>query len=304
MGLFFGRSEKEPQGKVVSIIDLKGAIMPGGGGGNPLNGGPAVINHDKLRAAIDKAFAPPGLVAVALDINCPGGSPAQSEMIANHIRAKAIERGVPVYAFAQDVAASGGYWLACAADKIYAQGRTSIVGSIGVVMEYMAYKRLMDTVGVEHRTYTAGESKRRMGPFTAENDKDKAWIKTHLEDTHEMFKDWIKSRRGPQLAKGGADLDKEIFTGDIWHADKAVKLGLIDGIGMMEPTLRAELGNDIKMNYVTRPRGSLLSAIFSRAAWGAQAAPAVDAANIGEGIVEASLAAAKREALWAPYNMR
>jgi len=146
MGLFFNRKAKEPQGKVVSVIDLKGAIMPGGGGGGPLGGGSAVINHDKLREAIDKAFAPPGLIAVALDINCPGGSPAQSEMIANHIRARAIERGVPVYAFAQDVAASGGYWLACAADKIYAQGRTSIVGSIGVVSEYMAYNNFFFNV--------------------------------------------------------------------------------------------------------------------------------------------------------------
>lgn len=303
MGLFFNRKAKEPQGKVVSVIDLKGAIMPGSGGGGPLGGGSAIINHDKLREAIDKAFAPPGLVAVALDINCPGGSPAQSEMIANHIRAKAIERGVPVYAFAQDVAASGGYWLACAADKIYAQGRTSIVGSIGVVSEYMAYHKLMNTVGVEHRVYTAGESKRRMGPFTPENDKDKAWMKSHLEDTHEMFKDWIKSRRGPQLAAGGADLDKEIFTGDIWHADKALKLGLIDGIGMMEPTLRNDLGKDFKLNYVTRQRGSLLSALFSRAAAPAPAA-SLDPAAIGEGIVEASLQAAKRESLWAPYNMR
>lgn len=301
MGLFSKREETPPKGKVVTVLDLKGAIMAGGGDG-PLSRGPAVINHDKLREAIDKAFAPPNLVAVALDINCPGGSPAQSEMIANHIRARAIERGVPVYAFAQDVAASGGYWLACAADKIYAQGRTTIVGSIGVVSEYMAYNKLMDRVGVEHRVYTAGESKRRMGPFTAENDKDKAWMKEYLEETHEMFKDWIKSRRGPQLAKGGADLNSVIFTGEVWHADKALKLGLIDGIGMLEPTLRAELGNDFKISRPARGRGGLLSAIFARASVGEAAAP--DPAAIGEGIVNASIEAAKRESLWAPFRMR
>lgn len=299
MGLF-SRKETVPQGKVVTVIDLKGVIMAGGGRGGPLGGGGAPINHDRLREAIEKAFAPPGLVAVALDINSPGGSPAQSDMIATHIREKAIERGVPVYAFVQDVAASGGYWLACAADKIYAQSTTSIVGSIGVVSEYMAYKKLADKVGIEQRVYTAGESKRRMGPMTEENDKDKAWLQRHLGDTHQMFKDWITSRRGPQLAKGGADLDKEIFTGDIWHGDKAMKLGLIDGVGLMHSTLKAEFGKDVKI-HVNKPRGGLLASLFNGRA--AVAAP-VDHAAVADAIVDAARHAMREEAMWAPYTMR
>lgn len=301
MGLF-SRKETVPQGKVVTVVDLKGAIMAGGGGGSPLGGGSSVINFDKLRTAIDKAFAPPGLVGVALDINCPGGSPTQSEMIGNYIREKAIEKGVPVYAFTQDVAASGGYWLACAADEIYAAGRTSLLGSIGVVTEYLAFKKAMDKVGIESRTYTAGTSKRRMGPYTDANEKDVAWLQDHLAEVHEMFKDWIKSRRGARLTKTGAELDNTVFNGDVWHAEKAQALGLIDGIGMMDSTLKHKFGADVKIHRVKQSEGGMLSRLFGAAASGQSVN--MQAEQVAEALVDATRRAAKEEALWGPYNMR
>ncbi|MBU0800558.1 MAG: S49 family peptidase, partial [Alphaproteobacteria bacterium] len=193
--------------------------------------------------------------------------------------------------------------LACAADEIYAQGRTSMVGSIGVVTEYLSYKKLMDKVGVESRTYTAGTSKRRMGPYTDVNEKDVTWLQGHLAEVHEMFKDWIKERRAGKLTKTGAALDNEVFNGDVWHAPKAIELGLIDGLGMMEPTLKEKHGSDFKLLRVTQSKPGLLSAIFSRAAAGAQPSM-TDPDAIADAIVDATRRAAREEAAWGPYNMR
>jgi ClpP class serine protease len=201
------------------------------------------------------------------------------------------------------VAASGGYWLACAADEIYAAGRTSLLGSIGVVTEYLAYKKAMDKVGIESRAYTAGTSKRRMGPYTDVNEKDVAWLQAHLAEVHEMFKDWIKERRGNRLTKTGEELDNTVFNGDVWHAEKAKALGLIDGIGMMDGTLKSKFGADVSIHRVAQPKGGLLTQIFSRAAAN-QHISAPQAEAVAEALVEATRRAVKEEALWGPYTMR
>ena len=150
----FGDGTKKEKGAIVPVVDLKGVIMAGGRGGL-LGGGSKPINIDGMRDTLTKAFNTAGAVAVALDINSPGGSPTQSELVGSLIRELAEEKNIPVYAFAQDVAASGGYWLACAADEIFA-AKTSTIGSIGVVTGGMGYHELAQRLGIEDRTFMAG----------------------------------------------------------------------------------------------------------------------------------------------------
>lgn len=296
----FGVSKKSGA-EVVPVVDMKGVIMPGKGG--PF-GGKNVLNIDRLRGALAKAFNTSGAVAVALDINSPGGSPAQSELIGNHIRKLAGETNLPVYAFTQDVAASGGYWLACAADEIYSV-RTSLLGSIGVVNEGYGYGKLFERLGLELRQFTAGKSKRRMDPTKPVSDEDRAWMKGRLENIHQIFKDWITERRGDKLViPEGQDktayLDEHIFTGEVWNGDEAVKLGLADGIGDIESVLRQKFGKDIKIQWPQAERKNLLSLI----------AP-FTGAGIGEGIadapealVQAAAEQVRDEIAWAPYTFR
>jgi len=202
----------------VAVVRLTGAI----GAGGTLRGGLTLAG---LADPLERAFSLPGAKAVALSINSPGGSPVQSALIAQRIRDLAEEKNVKVYAFCEDVAASGGYWLACAADEIYAS-ESSIVGSIGVVSAGFGFPELLRRYGVERRVYTSGERKVILDPFDEEKEEDIARLKAIQEQVHESFKTMVRSRRGQRLKGDEATL----FNGDFWVGQSAYELGLIDGI--------------------------------------------------------------------------
>jgi len=185
----------------------------------------SVINSVSTEKVLERAFERDRLAAVALLVNSPGGSPTQSALVADRIRGLAAEHDVPVLAFCEDVAASGGYWLACAADEIYAHA-TSIVGSIGVISQSFGLEGLLQRIGVERRLYTAGDAKSRLDPFLPEKPEDVVWLRGLQDQLHEMFRDWVVERRGERLTT-----DVELFNGEVWTGARAVELGLVDGLG-------------------------------------------------------------------------
>lgn len=219
-------AERGDKTDVVSVVKLHGVITP-----TPTPFG-RVLNVNTLESALKRAFDHDRLVAVALQINSPGGAPTQSGLIAERIRQLAEDKKVPVIAFAEDVAASGGYWLACAADEIYAH-RTSLVGSIGVVSGGFGFSDLIERFGIERRLYTAGENKRRLDAFSPAKQEDVEWLEKLQTQLHELFTEWVRERRGSRLKD-----DSELFSGDVWLGSKALELGLIDGLG----TLREVIG--------------------------------------------------------------
>ena len=221
-----GRIGERAGKPVVSMVRLHGVIAAMSG---PLPR--SVINAQAVDKMLERAFAPEKLAAVALQINSPGGSPTQSALVADRIRQLADDKGVPVLAFCEDVAASGGYWLACAADEIYAHP-TSIVGSIGVISSGFGLDGLIERFGVSRRLHTAGASKSRLDPFLPEKPEDVDWLRGLQDQLHEMFRDWVIARRGDRLA-GSADL----FTGEVWTGANAVALGLTDGVGTARAVL-------------------------------------------------------------------
>lgn len=226
----------------VTVIRLSGVIGAQGRG---------ALNDATLAPMIEKAFAKGKPVAVALEVNSPGGSPVQSSLIGARIRRLAEEKEIPVIAFVEDVAASGGYWLAVAADEIYADP-SSVVGSIGVVSASFGLDKLINNYGVERRVYTAGQSKSMLDPFRPESPEDVARLKTLLDGIHVNFKDHINARRAGKLP---ADMD--LFTGEVWLAKRATELGLIDGIGHIRPMLTERFGKKVKFRQYGVKRGLL-----------------------------------------------
>ncbi|MGB0412015.1 MAG: S49 family peptidase [Pikeienuella sp.] len=224
---------------LISVIRLSGAI---GGGG--LRSG---LNDAALAPQIARAFAPKRLAAVALAINSPGGSPTQSALIAARIRRLAAERNVKVYAFCEDVAASGGYWLATAGDEIYADDN-SIIGSIGVIYAGFGFQGLIEKYGVERRVHTAGGSKSMLDPFKPEQEKDITRLKALQEQIHQNFIRQVKDRRGAKLA------DADLFTGDVWVGQQAHDVGLIDGVAHLVPKMKATFGDKVRFNVVGQKR--------------------------------------------------
>jgi signal peptide peptidase SppA len=204
------------------------------------------ISYERFRKAIDKAFDKRGAKVIVMVINSPGGAPAQCSLITSHIRRLADEKELPVYAFVEDVAASGGYWLACAGDEIYAQ-ETSIVGSIGVIFSGFGFEDFIEKHQIHRRLYTAGNEKSFMDPFVAPKAADEKRIKTLQSDIHEAFTDWVKERRG-MLLQG---TDKTLFEGQIWGGNKAKDAGLIDGIGERFAVIKEKFGEDIRFVDVT-----------------------------------------------------
>lgn len=216
------------------------------------------ISFVKTERMIKNAFAVYNVKAVALVINSPGGSPAQSELIANHIRAEADKHDVPVYAFVEDVAASGGYWLACAADKIYA-AETSITGSIGVISASFGFSELIDQYGIERRIHTSGKDKGFLDPFLKEKASDVKRLKTLQSDLHQSFINWVTSRRGKKI-KGD---DKDVFEGAFWTSQTALDLGIIDGIGTVHDICRDTFGDNVKFVDFAPDRGLIASLVGS-----------------------------------------
>jgi len=186
-----------------------------------------------------------GAKAVAIQINSPGGSAVQSVLIYKRIRALAEEKGLKVYVFAEDVAASGGYLLAIAGDEIYADA-SSIVGSIGVVTATFGLNELINKIGIERRVYTAGRNKTTLDPFLPEKPDDVERIKAIQRDVHAEFIDLVKSRRGARIEKAGEDL----FTGEFWSGRKALELGLIDGLGDLRTKMRELYGDEVRFSMV------------------------------------------------------
>jgi signal peptide peptidase SppA len=186
-----------------------------------------------------------GAKAVAIQINSPGGSAVQSVLIYKRIRALAEEKGLKVYVFAEDVAASGGYLLAIAGDEIYADA-SSIVGSIGVVTATFGLNELINKIGVERRVYTAGRNKTTLDPFLPVKEDDVERIKAIQRDVHAEFIDLVKARRGARIEKAGDDL----FTGEFWSGRKALELGLIDGLGELRTKMRELYGDEVRFSLV------------------------------------------------------
>lgn len=216
---------------LVAVVRLNGAIGMTGRGS---------LSDTALAPVLERAFRKGKPAAVALEINSPGGSPVQSSLIGARIRRLAEEMGIPVYAFVEDVAASGGYWLAAAADEIWADA-SSVLGSVGVISAGFGAHVLLARQGVERRVYTAGESKSMLDPFRPENPEDVQRLKVILNDIHANFIDHVTERRGPKLAS-----DENLFTGEIWLARRAAELGLIDGIGHLKPKMQELFGKKVR----------------------------------------------------------
>jgi signal peptide peptidase SppA len=198
---------------------------------------------------LERAFAQRGLKAVALAINSPGGSPAQSALLYRRIRQLAAERAVPVLAFAEDVAASGGYWLALAADEIYAE-ETSLLGSIGVVTSGFGFVTALGRLGIERRLHTAGENKSLLDPFLPEEPRDLERLETLQRDLHDSFKELVRQRRGGKL-KGE---EAQLFSGEVFTGRRALSLGLIDGIGELRGVVRGLFGEDVRLRMIDPER--------------------------------------------------
>ncbi|GAA3535967.1 S49 family peptidase [Amycolatopsis ultiminotia] len=254
---------------VVAVVKLHGVITPTP---SPLARGS--INLATVESALTRAFDHDRLKAVALQINSPGGAPTQSGLVAERIRQLADENQVPVLAFAEDVAASGGYWLACAADEIYAH-RTSMVGSIGVISGGFGFTGLLERFGIERRLHTAGSNKSRLDPFSPEKPEDVAWLEKMHSQLHELFVGWVKQRRGDRLTDA-----EDLFTGDVWLGQKALELGLIDGVGSLRQVVGKRFPDaEISIAEPKKPllarlglsapaaAGALLDAVSTKAAW-------------------------------------
>ncbi|MCB1651963.1 MAG: S49 family peptidase [Alphaproteobacteria bacterium] len=260
----------------VAVIRLSGVIADS----SVKRGG---ISHARYEKTIEQAFETYNLKAVALVINSPGGSPAQSALVAGQIRALAEDKDVPVYAFVEDVAASGGYWLACAADEIYATD-VSIIGSIGVISSSFGFKELIGRYGIERRVHTSGKDKSFLDPFEDEKPGDVKRLKALQSALHARFIDWVKTRRGEKLTGS----DKALFEGEFWESGAALELGLIDGIGEMKALMKETFGDEVKF-VDFGPERALISSLV-----GADAK-----ANIANDLAETL----ETRALWARFGL-
>jgi signal peptide peptidase SppA len=266
---------------VVPVIRLAGPIGQIG----VLRSGLALA---RLASVIERAFAARDLKAVALVVNSPGGSAVQSALIAKRIRDLATEKNVPVYAFVEDVAASGGYWLACAADEIYVNA-SSIVGSIGVISSSFGFTELIKRIGVTRRVYTAGEKKMMLDPFQPEDPEDVERLQSLQREIHGNFQAWVRDRRGARLR----GLDSDLFTGEFWSGTRAVELGLADGIDDLRAHMRRRFGEKVKLRLVSAPTSWL------RRWFGPHTAPTL----LPESWADDLASTLEARALWSRYGL-
>jgi signal peptide peptidase SppA len=270
---------------VVPVVRLSGVI----GIATPLK---SALTLASVARPLERAFGMRRARAVALQINSPGGSPVQSHLIYRRIRQLATESGRPVIAFAEDVAASGGYMIACAADEIVCDP-SSLVGSIGVVGGSFGFAKLIDKLGIERRLYTSGDHKAMLDPFLPEKPEDVERLKSVQREIHEGFIELVKRSRGARLTGP----EKTVFSGEYWTGSKAIELGLADAIGDLRSTLRARFGDDVLTPLVSPARG-----------WFGRLQPGVGAAGIdallgGAGFAEEIISAVEARALWARYGL-
>ena len=224
---------------IVAVLRFTGVI---GQTSNPFRSG---LTIDSYLRPIEEAFKMPNLKAVAIQINSPGGSPVQSSLIFKRLRSMSEEKQIPVVAFAEDVAASGGYMLACAAEEIFAD-ESSVIGSIGVISSGFGFVDLLEKIGIERRVYTAGDSKNMLDPFQEEKPEDIKRLKNLQNDVFKVFTEIVKIRRGDKLTLP----DNKLFTGEFWTGKKALELGLIDGIGDITTVMQGRYGKDVKFKLV------------------------------------------------------
>jgi signal peptide peptidase SppA len=237
---------------VVPVVRLSGPI----GAVMPLRPGLALSS---MAPVLEQAFSVPMARAVALVINSPGGSAAQSHLIFRRIRALAEEKKLPVFAFVEDAAASGGYMIACAADEIFADP-ASIVGSIGVVSASFGFDRLIERFGIERRVYTAGENKAMLDPFQPEKPEDVERLKNLQRCIHEVFVGLVRSRRGEKLDQANGDL----FSGAFWVGEEAKGLGLVDGLGDIRTVMRERFGDKVQLRMIEPARPPLIARLLGR----------------------------------------
>jgi signal peptide peptidase SppA len=271
---------------VVPVVRLSGLI----GAVTPLRPGMSLAG---VARTLERAFATKNAKAVALVINSPGGSPVQSRQIYLRIRQLAAEKKLPVLVFVEDVAASGGYMLACAGDEIFCDP-SSILGSIGVVGGSFGFQDLIKRIGVERRLYTAGEHKAMLDPFLPENPDDVARVKALQREIHTIFIALVKGSRGARL-KGADDV---LFTGEYWAGETSVSLGLADAIGDLRSTLRARYGDKV-LTPVIAPASGLLSGLFGRRSAGAGTLS--DLEGIA-GLPDELISALESRAIWAKFG--
>jgi serine protease SohB len=250
---------------LVPVIRLQGSI----------GSGRSTLNDAGLAPVIEKAFRMKP-AAVALVINSPGGSAVQSSLIAARIRRLAIEKGIKVHAFVEDVAASGGYWLACAGDEIWVDD-SSILGSIGVIFASFGFPELMARQGIERRVVTAGTSKSFADPFLPQKPEDVDRLRALQTPIHQAFIAHVQARRGTRLANA------DLFNADIWVGQGAVDMGLADGVAHLVPKMKSLYGDKLRLVHLGQKR-SLLS-------------------RFGLGLAQDLMQSVEERALWARYGL-
>jgi serine protease SohB len=240
---------------------------------------------------LDRAFSTSHARAVALSINSPGGAAAQSHLIHRRIRALADEKKIPVFAFVEDVAASGGYMIACAADEIFADP-SSIVGSIGVVGGTFGFEKLIEKIGVERRLYTSGERKAMLDPFLPEKPEDVERLKAIQHEIHRSFIDLVKARRGARLDSR----ESALFSGEYWTGSRGRELGLVDAVGDLRTVLRERYGDKVRTPLIAEKGFSLLG----------RRTPGVlglEQGLSGAGLADDLVATLEARALWSRYGL-
>lgn len=282
---FFNRGPRIPVLRFTGPIGMATPLRPG-------------LTAGAIASAIGKAFTASKTPAVAIALNSPGGSPVQSSLIFKLIRQHASEQNKKVYVFCEDVAASGGYYLAVAGDEIYADA-SSIIGSVGVISASFGFDKAIGRIGVERRVYTSGENKGALDMFLPENSDDVARLKELQRDVHDVFIGVVKDRRASKL-RGP---DGELFSGAFWSARRALDFGLIDGITDMRSKMRELFGDKVQLVSIPLARGGLLSRLRKLPT----IAPAADMAALarpsGLAIAEDLVSAVEARALWSRYGL-
>lgn len=275
-----------PGAAVVPVVRLSGVI----GAVTPLRPGMTLAGVARI---LERAFSYRNAKAVALVINSPGGSPVQSRQIYLRIKQLAAEKKLPVLVFVEDVAASGGYMIACAGDEIICDP-SSILGSIGVVGGSFGFQEAIRRLGIERRLYTAGAHKAMLDPFLPEDPDDVAKLKAIQREIHDIFISLVKESRGARL-KGS---DDTLFTGEYWAGESSIALGLADSIGDLRSTLRARYGEKVLTPVIAQPTG-LLSGLFGRKAPGAGQLSAMESMA---GLPDELISAVETRAIWAKFG--
>jgi signal peptide peptidase SppA len=236
----------------VAVLNLYGVI----GKDSKLESG---INFNNCSPLIKKAFEQKDIKAVVLNINSPGGSPVQSELIYNYIRELSIKKKIPVYSFAQDVSASGGYWLLLAGDEIYGHN-SSIIGSIGVIFSSFGFVDLIKKIGINRRVYTEGKNKAILDPFLPEEQENIIILKAVQKDIYDSFVDLVKTRRSGKLKNQNDDL----FSGAFWSGKKSFELGLIDGISDFRSKIQEKFGDDVEFININSKKSFIKNLISEK----------------------------------------